>query len=87
LYEEIDGVDRVGTLRGFEEVFSVRGDTGLAFSAAKADEDLNALALVGFGCPVDELQRLRIPADGVVGGELVAGAIVWTPVPGMLKLI
>ena len=72
-HEGVDRVDVVGEAAGREQGFAVRGVTGLALCVAEPEEQRGPTALVVDRRPIQQVERLSVPAQRLVGRELGQG--------------
>src|ERR1039458_3455166 len=77
--EAVGVVEISGELRGVEQRLAKLAVPDLALGPPQADQQLTALGAMGTGRLVVELERLAIPARGLVGGELPERALCRSP--------
>ena len=75
LDENVGVVQSFGERGRLEQRVAVFGLCRLALDGTELGEEFGAFAVVGWDLAVDEVEGLLIPADGVVGGERVAGGV------------
>ena len=74
-HEDVDRVDVVGEAAGREQRLAVRGITGLSLRVAEPEEQRGPTARIVGGGPVQQIERIPVPAQRLVGRELRQGPI------------
>ena len=74
-HEEVDRVDVVGEAAGREQGLAVRGITRLPLRVAEPEEQRGPTVLVVGRRPIEQVERISVPAQRLVGRELGQGPI------------
>ena len=74
-HEDVDRVDVVGEAAGREQGLAVRGITRLSLRVAEPEEQRGPTPRVVGGGPVEQIERIPVPAQRLVGRELRQGPI------------